>query len=380
MSHLKIEIYNYQDHWNQPFDKSLNSSSTAILLFSSLKEAKLQQALEDIYTSYPDAHIIGCSTSGEIYQDEIFDHSVSAMVLKFEKSSIISTSIDAGIDDDAYEIGRQLGDKIPANQLRHLFVLSGGWHFDGTRLVEGIGSALPSGIAISGGVAGDNSGTMESWVLEGKNLSQGKTAALAFYGESIHISSGCESGLDKLGLDREVTKAENKKIFTLDDKPALDIYKLYLGEKAKELPSSALLFPLAVLDQDGNPIKIRSVIDINEEERSLLLNDSLKKGDHVSLMFGNFKRLIDGSYNAATQAIAPLSKQSTESAVIAVSCIGRRRMMQQRTEEEIFAISEVLGDKMKIVGFYSNGEIAPIFNSVSSLHNQTMTLTIIQES
>ncbi len=376
---MKVATYKYQGDWDQPFDKSFNSSRTAVLLFSSLKEDELRLALEPLYEAYPGAHIVGCSTSGEIYKDEIFDHTISAMVLKFEKSSIVSAHIDADLDDDAYEIGKKLGDTLQANELRHLFVLSGGWQFDGTKLVEGIQSALPIGVTISGGVAGDDSGTMESWVLYGKNIGHGKIAALAFFGESIHIGTGCEGGWDKLGLDRIVTKAENKKIFTLDDKPALSIYKLYLGEKAKELPGSALLFPLAILDPDGNPGKIRSVMDINEEEQSLLLNDSFKEGDLVSLMSGNLKRLVDGAYNAASRASASLPKQSEESAIIAISCIGRRQMMQRRTEEELMEISEVFDDKTQMIGFYSHGEISPGLESLSSLHNQTMTITLIGE-
>jgi hypothetical protein len=63
-----------------------------------------------------------------------------------------------------------------------------------------------------------------------------------------------------------------------------------------------------------------------------------------------------------------------------VSCVGRRLVMGQLTEEELDAVQEKLGAETTITGFYSYGELAPFSDILKcQLHNQTMTLTTIYE-
>jgi len=55
-------------------------------------------------------------------------------------------------------------------------------------------------------------------------------------------------------------------------------------------------------------------------------------------------------------------------------------VMDQRVEEEIEEVVELIGKETKIGGFYSYGEIAPFHGeNTCELHNQTMTLTLISE-
>jgi hypothetical protein len=66
---------------------------------------------------------------------------------------------------------------------------------------------------------------------------------------------------------------------------------------------------------------------------------------------------------------------------LVVSCIARRMLMGQRTEDEIQAVADLLGVDTVRLGFYSYGEIAPHATSgACELHNQTMTVTLISEA
>ncbi len=64
---------------------------------------------------------------------------------------------------------------------------------------------------------------------------------------------------------------------------------------------------------------------------------------------------------------------------IAISCVGRRLVLGERTEEETEATVDVLPDNTVQVGFYSYGELSPYASGACDLHNQTMTLTTIHE-
>ena len=66
--------------------------------------------------------------------------------------------------------------------------------------------------------------------------------------------------------------------------------------------------------------------------------------------------------------------------VISVSCVGRRLVLGERTEEEVETVVDGVPAGSAHVGFYSYGEIAPsLAGGISELHNQTMTVTVFSE-
>jgi hypothetical protein len=95
-------------------------------------------------------------------------------------------------------------------------------------------------------------------------------------------------------------------------------------------------------------------------------------------MKGNVERLIDAAYEAAEVLLD--SKEFDQPAlVIAVSCVGRKLLLKQRTEEELEAIMELMPEKVHQIGFYAYGEISMQESGQCDLHNQTMTLSLIME-
>ena len=66
--------------------------------------------------------------------------------------------------------------------------------------------------------------------------------------------------------------------------------------------------------------------------------------------------------------------------VVSVSCVGRRLVLGERTEEEVESVLESAPTGTSHVGFYSYGEISPgAAGGASDLHNQTMTVTVFSE-
>jgi hypothetical protein len=174
-----------------------------------------------------------------------------------------------------------------------------------------------------------------------------------------------------------VTRAQNNVLYELDGKPALELYKRYLGDRASALPAAALLFPLALRtsDHDAEPI-VRTVLAVDEAEQSMTFAGDLPEGSRARLMHANLDRLVQGASQAASGG------RRTEDAMlaIAISCVGRRLVLGERTEEEIEATLDALPAGSHQVGFYSYGELCPQNGaSCCELHNQTMTITTISE-
>ena len=237
---------------------------------------------------------------------------------------------------------------------------------------------LPDGVLISGGLAGDGSRFERTWVLSGDGLVAGQVAAVGFYGESIRLASGSKGGWDTFGAERRITRSERNVLYELDGKPALELYKQYLGERAAGLPATSLLFPLALKEsREQRDNTVRTILAVDEERQSLTFAGDMPQGSYATFMRANFDRLIDGAGSAALMAM-----QETQEAVLclAVSCVGRRLILGERAEEEIEALAEVLPPQTQFAGFYSYGEIAPSPTRSCELHNQTMTLTTISET
>ena len=95
-------------------------------------------------------------------------------------------------------------------------------------------------------------------------------------------------------------------------------------------------------------------------------------------MMSSVDDIANGAFHAAELAME--NRKSSPELALLISCIGRKLVMDQRTEEEIEEVKAVIGDNTVISGFYSYGEMAPFSGQDScKLHNQTMTLTLFSE-
>jgi hypothetical protein len=130
-------------------------------------------------------------------------------------------------------------------------------------------------------------------------------------------------------------------------------------------------------ENKDSPSVVRTILSIDENTKSMTFAGNIPQGSFIRLMKGNFDKLIDASYKAASESFASHPKEP-ELALI-VSCVGRKIVLGSRVEEEFEAVKEVSGDTL-LCGFYSYGEIAPITNHKScELHNQTMAILTISE-
>jgi hypothetical protein len=144
-----------------------------------------------------------------------------------------------------------------------------------------------------------------------------------------------------------------------------------------ELPGAALHFPLAVRSREESGPTVRCISGVDEDEQSITFSGDVPHGGLAQLMRANKNRLVDGAMQAA--AMGGVEVPDGDQLAIAVSCVGRRLVLGERTEEEIEAAREALAPGAQLIGFYSYGEIAPVEGSPCELHNQTMTITTIGE-
>jgi len=353
-----------------------------VFLFGVAKEIRENLYFDGIRELYPNAILVGGSSAGTIYRDEIFDSGVVASALQLEKSRVKLAVATLEDISKSFEIGKNIVQQLMDEDLKHIVVLSDTININGSEFVKGLNSETDSKIPISGGILAEETRNFShAYVIADRPAKKLLAIGIGFYGD-IDTFYGSDSGWDDFGIERVITKSSGNIVYEIDGKPALDLYKKYLGDFQKDLPVGGLRFPLNVWEdgdiENSKPV-IRTLMAINEEEKSLTFVGDVPEGAMARLMKTNIDGLIDGSENAIK--MTGFQPSNIPSYCLAVSCIGRRLVLNQLTEEELSVLLEHVGDEVEITGFYSYGEIAPFSKELKNcrFHNQTMTLTLIQE-
>ena len=338
---------------------------------------------EKIYASakcqFPAADIAMCSTAGEIYQGTIQNNSLVAVALQFDKTKILSSSVSIHDFANSYDAAIKLSDLIPKEDLTYVMVFSDGSLVNGSELVKGLNFAVGKHVLVSGGLAGDNVNFQSTLVGLNEQPVAGKIIAIGFYGKDISVTHGSKGGWDIFGLEKEVTKSSGNRLFEIENQSALELYKQYLGPEAENLPGSALLFPLSVIIPGAVKPIVRTILSIDEEQKSMTFAGDVPEGSKVRFMKANFDKLTGAASIAAQQTL--LKQRDKPSFALLISCVGRKLILGSRTVEEVEAVNTIFGNETVMAGFYSYGEISPVdAGNECQLHNQTMTITSFYES
>ena len=359
--------------------KKIELKNPLVLVFGNRYMLEDNNIFKEVKSLFKDGHFVFGSTSGDITSESVDDESITITAVEFEKSNfIIKTANVLNTDVNSFETGKKLIEQLPVEGLKYVFVLSEGSFINGSQLTKGMNAATEDNLVITGALCGDAARFEKTVSSYNENPKEGELVAIGLYGETLEVTFGTNGGWTPFGPERVVTKSENNILYELDGKPALDLYKRYLGEKSNELPSAALLYPLKVKSSDERKSIVRTILNIDEEENSMILAGDILKESKVQLMMTNVDSIVNAAEVGAIQAL-DLRDKKPELAIL-VSCIGRKLVLDQRVEEEVEEVMEVIGEDTTVCGFYSYGEIAPFVGELNcQLHNQTMAITLISE-
>lgn len=379
---MKTATYLYREHHVEKSSVTTDFSEhkcQLVLGFGSTDKLSDVSFFTQLKNKFPKAQIALCSTAGEIFGKEVMDDCVSVTAIEFEKTEIRSACLNIRNFKSSFDAGVALITQLKKEDLRYVFVLSDGEKVNGSQLVTGINSLVLTNTPVTGGMAGNGVEFTSTRVGLNAVAEEGLILAIGFYGESIKIAHGTMGGWENFGMEKTVTQSKDNILYEIDHKNALDLYKKYLGVYADDLPGSALLFPLSVKQNDTAEPIVRTIIGIDKENNSMIFAGDVPVGSKVRFMKSNIDQLVDAASLAAQQSILHDTLQTPKLAVL-ISCVGRKLILGKRVEEEIEAVADIFSNEVPITGFYSYGEISPIFHQGRcELHNQTMTITTFDE-
>jgi len=374
---LEQKIFDSASTWRTRFSSLGGAAPKLVFAFGGRRQLETPQLFTELSRLYPGARLVIASTSGEISGTEISEDCIVATALAFEKTQIRTVAADVQSAAESYAVGRSLAERLTGPDLVHVFAVSDGQRVNGTELARGFNEHLPTGVSLTGGLAGDGVRFERTVVGLDELPHVGRIVAVGFYGKELRIGFGSAGGWAPFGPERVVTQSQGNTLKELDGQSALLLYRNYLGDCAAELPGSALRFPLCITPAEGGPQVVRTILSIDDAAGTMVFAGDIPLGARVRFMRASYEDLIDGAARAAEDSrLAPGSDLA-----ICVSCVGRRIVLGQRTEEETEIVRDTLGTAATCTGFYSYGELAPSGGlGACQLHNQTMTITTLREA
>ncbi|MCB0915124.1 MAG: FIST C-terminal domain-containing protein [Actinobacteria bacterium] len=356
----------------------LDGPATLVLLFAGGSETQVAELPPGLVAAFGQSIVVGCSTSGCIEADRLSDDVVVGAVAQFEHSTLKSAVAELARPEDSYDCGGSLARQLSTGSgLRAVIVLAPGLGVNGSALVQGLTDNLPPEVLVTGGLAGDGTRFGHTWVLHGSAMESEQVVAVGLYGSRLRLGHGSRGGWEPFGPERVITASNGNVLNELDGRPALELYRQYLGDLATDLPASGLRFPLAVREsRDASRALTRTLLAVDEDAMTMTFAGDVPQGWLAQLMGADSPDLLDGASDAALQARPGIDRPVL---AIAVSCVGRRMVLGEGADEELERTFDELPAGSVQAGFYSYGELSPTGSGVCELHNQTMTLTTITE-
>jgi hypothetical protein len=382
---IKQKQYSRTTGWKTTRNDNLDSDSCHLVIaFGSSSILSEPGWYSVIRSNYPKAHILMNTTSGEIHDVNVNDETVSLTAIQFEKTRLRTATVEISNVKDSYEAARMLAHQLEPVDLKNVLVISDGQQVNGSELVKGLQEFLPEGTIITGGLAGDGKRYKTTLVGLNENPKSGRIVALGFYGKNLSITYGSVGGWDSYGSEGLITKAQANVLYEIDKQPALDFYKNYLGPQAKYLPDAGLLYPFSIRLKDSDDSIVRTILKVDEEQRSITFAGNMPQGSFARVMKANPKHLIEAASTAATDSMDNITRKPD--LAILISSVGRKLVLNNRIREEVEVIRNIYGRSTAITGFYSYGEISSSISNPEApeirceLHNQTMTITTLSEN
>ena len=361
-------------------DDALQAQDARLLFVFSSSSRDLPTLLRGIRSRAGELPLIGCTTAGEIGPSGPRDATVVVAALGGEGFSV-ETACATDASSDMRRAGAAVARCMPApdeHPHRVLLLLSDGLAGDQQELIRGAYSVLGAGVPLVGGCAGDQLKMRRTFQFYGDHVLADSVVAAGIASEAP-LGIGVRHGWRRTGEPMLVTGSAGNRVYSLDDRPALDVYLEQLGVEEPDdgdegLARLALTHPLG-LSRPGGEEQVRSIGGGDFVERSLSCVAEVPQGALVWIMEGDAQSVLEATDAAAADSLAALDGRPAVG-MIAFDCIARREVLGNdgiRTEIDRLV---TIAAGAPVAGFYTQGEIART-RSLRGFHNKTLVVLSI---
>jgi hypothetical protein len=325
-------------------------------------------------------NVFGSTTAGEFISSEINEGSIVVMLLDM-KPDHFKIAFFEKAENSTREIARRLGEEGKKIFSNSAFIIASGWlHTDGEEIIKGIEEGFGSEVTVFGGMAGDDLMLHEPIVFTYGKKSTTGLVAIIIDEDKINVQGIATCGWKPIGITKTVTKSTGNIVYTIDDKPALDLVIKYLGLTLDEnsinntVANLGAYYPLQLEREDAPPV-MRTAMMGNIEERSLICAGNVPQGAKVRFS-------LPPDFDVIDTVVAECTDLKNEElyeadAMIMFSCISRYLSFGIMTSEEIERVQKVWN--APFIGFFSYGEFGKSKRGKHEFHNNTCCIVVLKE-
>ena len=272
--------------------------------------------------------------------------------------------------------GRALPGHARAAPHRTLLLLTDGLAGDQQEIVRGAYDVAGAAVPLVGGCAGDDLAMRETFLLHGDQVLRDAVVGVGARVATRRSASASSTAGAGSASPCSSPRSAGNRVYTLDDRPALDVYLERLGAPATD-PAAftrfALTHPLGLSRRSGED-HVRFVGGADFEDRSLGCIAAVPQGALAWFMEGDAESVLTATDDACAEALAVL-EGATPLGVLAFDCIARRSVLGDGIACEVARIGDACGGA-PVAGFYTYGEIART-RGISGFHNQTLVVLAV---
>ncbi len=357
---------------------------TLAIVFISIKQDRKAVA-ELLYQKKID--IFGATSCGEFINGHQTEGEIAILLLNLSRELYAILFEEIGnrtIQEAATQLSQSALQKFknPSLIICSTGITTKGEYFDGESLVESIEKNIGPDKIFFGGMAGDDGTFTGSYIFSHEKETDFGIVAIVLDGDKISLQGMAITGWKPIGISRIVTKSTGNLIYTIDDKPAVEMYFKYLGKEEKRndndfnlIDDLGFSYPFIVEREPGGETFLRTPRGIDEKENALIVDLETVQGTKLWFSMPPDFDIVEEIIDEATQ-LKNASQQDAD-ALLIFSCAGRQPVLGPLVTAENEGLHEVWATPM--AGFFTYGEIGRAKKGKQEFHSGACCWVALKE-
>jgi hypothetical protein len=254
--------------------------------------------------------------------------------------------------------------------------------FDGTTLVHELLEAIGRDRIFFGGMAGDDFTLTGTAVFTQNGETNHGLVALVLNADNVSLNGMAITGWKKLGISRKVTHSKGKLLYSIDGKPAVDMYLKYLGKSEQGgdrdfdlLNELSFEYPFITERENSHEILIKSPMNIDHEENALVMDMEMKEGETFWFSVPPDFDIVEEIIDEAKEVKKAAGRDAD--ALLVFSCAGREPALGPLVTMENEGLAKVWNSPM--AGFFTYGEFGRAKNGQQHVHSTACCWVALKE-
>ncbi|HYM94236.1 MAG TPA: FIST N-terminal domain-containing protein [Chitinophagaceae bacterium] len=323
--------------------------------------------------------IFGANTHAEFTEKETENTGIAVLLLDINRDyfKIVLNEFGSG---SIYETACHVAESGLKTFSNPAFIISASnYKTSAEEIVAGLVEKVGPDISLFGGRAGEIV-NFEGRVFTNNAVYDGGLIALIFDQDKIKLRGVAASGWKPIGTEKTITKCNGHMIYTIDNQPAFEVVKKFLGKEIINddnktgLVRLNMLYPLQIFRQGRIP-KIIPALFANTEDQSLVMPEDMSEGTIFRFSMPPDFDVIDTVIQTSREIKE--NEMPEADALVIFSCIGRLSSMGPMATAEVEGLAATWDKPM--IGFFSLGEFGRVADGNPEFHGTTVSWVALKE-